>query len=199
MHQAQQQQQREQLHQQQQSQSKGMGGGNRNDLGGPNGQQYTSGPSQIGSPASPAYSSGASPFATPIPQHTPMPPPPNNNGISQASPPATFVPPSQPNRSVSNASVGKGRAGAGATKAPPATSNVGSAAVKRTSSGSTEDPSPRNRKRARGGAKEDAGEVAAAASAQGPETPRFDGSGPSSPALSVSGIPSQSVSCYSIS
>ncbi|KAK4705481.1 hypothetical protein P7C70_g730, partial [Phenoliferia sp. Uapishka_3] len=110
--------------------------------------QYAS--SQAGSPASPLYS--GSPYNPPLQlqQHS-----------GQGSPPPSFAAPS--NR---GAYKPRGGGSTASLKMSPANS-------KRAGS-SLEDPSPRSRKRTKGGSKDDDGMAV-------PETPRFDISGPPSP------------------
>ncbi|KAL8292666.1 hypothetical protein RQP46_001278 [Phenoliferia psychrophenolica] len=123
--------------------------------GGPMHPQLQYASSQVGSPASPNYS--GSPYNAPIQlqqQHT----------GGQGSPPAAF-PPAPASRGGNKARSGSATA---SSKMSPANSKRG---------GNLEDPSPRSRKRAKPGVKDEDGVPPGGT----PETPRFDMSGPSSP------------------
>ncbi|KAM0752200.1 hypothetical protein T439DRAFT_355071 [Meredithblackwellia eburnea MCA 4105] len=124
-------------------------------------QQLQYTPSQAGSPAD--LNRVGSPFNHSPSLHSTVPP-------TQGSPPPTYAAP--PSRSGPNATKARTVSSA---KMSPANSKRGVNA---------EDPSPRSQKKPRKGAKDEDGVPT-------PETPRFDVSGPSSPATVLNPLPGQ--------
>ncbi|GAA5916280.1 hypothetical protein JCM6882_005068 [Rhodosporidiobolus microsporus] len=145
--------------------------------------QYGPPPGQAGSPASPAYS-GASPYTTPHVAHMQIPPP------NQSSPQQFIAPLPPPSRGPGNQ---KNRLpSAGGLPPQPSPAQMGglpnpNAAAKRAvgPGGNLEDPSPRSRKRVRGGTRDE--EMFGPGGM--PETPNFEPGGPGSPGGMMVGMP----------
>ncbi|KAI5474520.1 LisH dimerization motif containing protein [Pseudohyphozyma bogoriensis] len=160
MMQHQQNQQREHIQNQQRTLQQRQQGGN---------PQMGYGPgSQAGSPG-PMYATVGSPYGNTVPPHMPQHP------GQAASPPPAFSPPIPPPSRNANANNPPGAAGkprAVSAKMSPANSKRG---------GNIDDPSPRSRKRARAGTKDE--EMGGGMGE--PEQPRFDLSGPSSPSTGM--------------
>ncbi|GAA6012924.1 hypothetical protein JCM10207_008379 [Rhodosporidiobolus poonsookiae] len=115
----------------------------------PQGGQYGPGPGQVGSPASPAYSAGPSPYATPLVANMQIPPPISQSSPSQFNPP---LPP--PSRNA------KGRLPSAGGLPPPQGSPAqglppGVNPNAKRLGGNMDEPSPRSRKRVRGGTRDE--------------------------------------------
>ncbi|GAA5825713.1 hypothetical protein JCM11251_000346 [Rhodosporidiobolus azoricus] len=139
--------------------------------------QYGPPPGQAGSPASPAYSAASS-YTTPHVAHMQIPP-----AGSQNSPQQFIAPLPPPSRGAGNQKNRLPSAGGLPPQGSPAqmgglpNPNAASKRVGGPGGGNMEDPSPRGRKRVRGGTRDE--EMFGPGGM--PETPNFDMGGPGSP------------------